>query len=264
MLSAGLKLTVPEILLPLKNIKNIMSALLVNFIAVPLMFFFIVKLFGLQDSYSTAFILLGAAAGAPLLPTLSRFAKSSLAYAIGLMVLLMAATVAFLPFLLKLMLPGTSSNTWEIAKTLIFMLLLPIAAGVAFNTYFHKTAVPAAKFLTILTDISILTMTVLGFFYMDLKNNTSFPFGRITAVVIIVISLSMFFGFLFGIRSKETRTGLSLGTGQRNISAALVIASRSFSDPDIQMTILVYVVVSSVIMIPYAFILGRLKTKQEK
>src|SRR5262249_59055210 len=58
-------------------------------------------------------LLLGAAAGAPFLPLLAQIAKSNLAFAVGLMVLLMVVTVGYLPVVLPLLLPGVAVNRSE-------------------------------------------------------------------------------------------------------------------------------------------------------
>ena len=51
-------------------------------------------------------LLLGCAAGAPFLPKLAELAKGNLAFAVGVMVLLMVTTVVYLPIVLPLLLPG--------------------------------------------------------------------------------------------------------------------------------------------------------------
>ena len=47
---------------------------------------------------------MGTAAGAPFLPKLGQLAKGNLAFAVGLMVMLMVVTVGYLPLVLPLLL----------------------------------------------------------------------------------------------------------------------------------------------------------------
>src|SRR4051794_34544537 len=93
MLAVGLSLTVKEILLPLRNPKLVSLALLANFVLMPLAAFGIARLLQLDAPLAAALLLLGTAAGAPFLPKLAIVAKGSLAFAVGLMVMLMALTV---------------------------------------------------------------------------------------------------------------------------------------------------------------------------
>ena len=73
-------------------------------------------------------MILGAAAGAPFLPVLAQLAKGNLAFAVGLMVLLMVVTVGYLPVALPMFLPGVSVSPGKIAQSLFLLMLLPLAA----------------------------------------------------------------------------------------------------------------------------------------
>src|SRR3954464_11968611 len=93
MLAVGLSLTVGEIVLPLRNRRLVCLALLANFVLMPLAGFVIENLLQPAEPLTAALLLLGTAAGAPFLPKLAVVAKGSLAFAVGLMVMLMALTV---------------------------------------------------------------------------------------------------------------------------------------------------------------------------
>jgi BASS family bile acid:Na+ symporter len=45
---------------------------------------------------------------------------------------------------------------------------------------------------------------------------------------------------------------MALGTSQRNIAAALVVASQSFSDPKVVVMVIVVAIVGLIILIPLA------------
>ena len=76
-------------------------------------------------------LLLGLAAGAPFLPKLAQISKGNLAFAVGLMVLLMVITVGYLPIVLPLLLPGVSVNPAQIAQSLVLLMLLPLGGALA-------------------------------------------------------------------------------------------------------------------------------------
>jgi len=50
-------------------------------------------------------------------------------------------------------------------------------------------------------------------------------------------------GWILGGPGIDTRRALALGTGQRNIAAALVVASESFSDPSVVIMVIVVTIV---------------------
>lgn len=50
---------------------------------------------------------------------------------------------------------------------------------------------------------------------------------------------------------------LALGTAQRNIAAALVVASQSFSDPKVVVMVTVVAILGMVALMPFARVLGQ-------
>lgn len=89
MLAMGMSLTMAQILLPLKNARLVILALLANFVLVPLLAYAITLVIPLEQSLQIGLIVLATAAGAPFLPKLVQGAKGDIALVVGLMVLLM-------------------------------------------------------------------------------------------------------------------------------------------------------------------------------
>jgi len=56
---------------------------------------------------------------------------------------------------------------------------------------------------------------------------------------LLLIALGFGIGWMLGGPGIDTRRALALGTGQRNIAAALVVASESFSDPSVVIMVIV-------------------------
>jgi bile acid:Na+ symporter, BASS family len=57
-------------------------------------------------------------------------------------------------------------------------------------------------------------------------------------------------GWLLGGPGNDTRRVLALGTAQRNIAAALVVGSQSFSDPKVVVMVIVVAIVGLIILMP--------------
>ena len=123
MLAMGLSLTVPEILEPLKSVRLVILALAVNFVAVPVVVWGIQAVMDLDQDIYTGLLLLATAAGAPFLPKLAQVANGNAAFSVGLMVLLMVVTVIYMPIVLPLFLSGVEINPWDIARSLIVLML---------------------------------------------------------------------------------------------------------------------------------------------
>ena len=144
MLAMGLSLTVPMILQPLKNVRLVILALLANFVLVPLLAYLITLIIPLEQSLKVGLVVLATAAGAPFLPKLVQGAKGNVAFGVGLMVLLMVVTIIYMPLVLPLLLTGVSVNPWDIAKSLIVLMLVPLALGLLIKSHSPDTAAAVA------------------------------------------------------------------------------------------------------------------------
>ena len=141
MLAMGSGLTIRQIIEPLRNARLLVLALLANFILMPLAALGVAKALWLDKSFGIGLLLLGCAAGAPFLPKLAELAKGNLAFAVGAMVLLMVVTVGYLPVVLPLLLPGVFSvDPWKIARSLVLLMLVPLAAGLALKVRYEELA----------------------------------------------------------------------------------------------------------------------------
>jgi BASS family bile acid:Na+ symporter len=129
MLAMGTGLTLARIIEPLRNVRLVLLALLANFVLMPIGAEALAKALRLDEPFEVGLLLLGCAAGGPFLPKLAERAKGDPAFAVGTMVLLMVVTVGYLPIVLPLLLPGVTVDPWPIARFLVLLMLLPLAAG---------------------------------------------------------------------------------------------------------------------------------------
>ena len=255
MASMGLSLKMKQILDPLKDIKLVVLALVVNFILVPIVAYLITLILPLDQSLETGLILLATAAGAPFLPKLAEAAKGNLAFSVGLMVLLMVVTIIYLPIVLPLLLQGVSVSPWDIAQSLIVMMLLPLAIGLFVNARYEEIAAKVQPTFGQASNIAILVLTVLGL-VLNFKSMIGLvgSWGILAGVIFIVASLLI--GYLLGGSDGKIKSVMGLSTGQRNISAALVVAGQNFG-MDVVTYLMVIAVVSLVVLMPLAGELGK-------
>ena len=248
MLAMGLSLTVAQIVAPLRKIRLVVLALLLNFLVMPLGALWLGRLLRLDEPLGVGLLLLGAAAGAPFLPKLAQIAKGDLAFAVGLMVLLMVVTVGYLPLVLPLFLPGVSVDPGKIARSLFLLMLVPLAAGLAVKAWFATVAASAKPPLDRLSSLCLVLLTVL-ITATNIQNVLSvFGTGGILAGLVF-IALGFVVGWLLGGPAKDTRRVLALGTAQRNIAAALVVGS-GFTDPRVVVMVIVVAIVGLLILMP--------------
>jgi bile acid:Na+ symporter, BASS family len=249
MLAMGAGLTVAKIIEPLRDVRLVVLALLANFALMPLGAFALAKALWLDEQLGVGLLLLGCAAGAPFLPKLAELAKGNLPFAVGAMVLLMVVTVGYLPLVLPLLLPGITVDPGKIARSLVLLMLLPLAVGLALKVRYDEVAARVKPWLDWLSNISlILLIMLISAVNIDKVLQIFGTRGILAGLLFIAMGFGI--GWLFGGTSSETKRVLALGTAQRNIAAALVVGSQSFSDPKVVVMVIVVAIVGLIILMP--------------
>ena len=249
MLAMGAALTVSQIFDPLRNVRLVMLTLVANFVLMPLGAFALAKVLWLDEPLGVGLLLLGCAAGAPFLPKLAQLAKGNLPFGVGAMVLLMVITVAYLPIVLPLLLPGVTVNPVKIAQSLILLMLLPLAIGLFVKARYEATAARVKPPLDRLSNVSLILLIVLITVVNFDKVLQVFGTRGILAGLLF-IALGFCIGWMLGGPGNDTRPVLALATAQRNIAAALVVGSQSFSDPKVVVMVIVVAILGLIILMP--------------
>jgi len=249
MIGMGLGLRVAEIVAPLRNWRLVILPLVANFVVMPLAAIALARMMRLDESLGVGLLLLGAASGAPFLPKLAQVAHANLAFAVGLMVLLMVITVGYVPIVLPFLLPGVSVNPAHIARSLVLLMLLPLGAALALNANRPQTAARAKPAFDKVSNVSLIVLIAL-LTLLNVKSVVAvFGTGGIFAGILF-LAAGFAVGWGLGGPKKDTRSVLGLGTAQRNIAAALVVATQSFDDPNVVVMVVVVAVVGLLILMP--------------
>jgi BASS family bile acid:Na+ symporter len=256
MLAMGAGLTISEISEPLRNARLAVLALLANFVLMPLGAFALAKVLSLDGPFGVGLLVLGCAAGAPFLPKLAELAKGNLAFAVGAMVLLMVVTVGYLPIVLPLLLPGITVDPGNIARSLVLLMLLPLAAGLALKARYEDLACRVKPMLDWISNVSLILLILLITAANIDKVLQVFGTRGILAGLLF-IALGFGTGWLLGGPDPDTKRVMALGTAQRNIAAALVVASQSFSDPKVVVMVIVVAIVGLIILMPLSRALAK-------
>jgi bile acid:Na+ symporter, BASS family len=223
---------------PLSRVRLVVFALLANFGAAPALAYGLTELVPIERSYAIGLLLLGGAAGAPFLPKLAEVARGDGAFSVGLMLLLMVGSVIFMPIALPLMIPRLAADPWPLLRPLLFTMLLPLAVGMSVKSRSEQWSAKLRPVFTKLSNLSMLLAVVLlvGLNFGALVGTIG---TGAVAVGVLFVALSLAVGCALGGPAPTTRSVLGLGTGQRNVAAALVIATQNFTDPGVVVMLIV-------------------------
>jgi bile acid:Na+ symporter, BASS family len=256
MLAVGFRYTIQEIVGPLRNLRLVTGAVVANFIVVPILAYGITRLMSFGEDREIGLLVVSCAAGAPFLIKLAQMAGSDVAIATGLLVLLLVITVPYMPVVVPRIASEANVSAASIARPLILSMLLPLAVGLIVAKFLPEWTNRLLPMLGSLSTIALVTLvvsTVLANFDEILD---VFGTGAILAALLFIVS-AFATGYVLGITGRGTRDELALGTAQRNIAAATVVATQSINQADTTVMVVVTSVVSMAVLFPTAAFLKR-------
>jgi bile acid:Na+ symporter, BASS family len=232
MLNVGLTQKLSVMIGHLKNVPFVLKMLVANFVIAPLLMIFALKLTSFDPALKAGLLVFSLCAGAPFLIKLTQTAEQNVALGAAVMLLLMAATVIYLPVVLPLVLSGATVDAWAIATSLLLQMMLPIAVGmltVQFLPRVAQRAQPWAGWIGNITLYIVIAATLIGYF-----PNMIAIFGTGAIFVGLAFVAAAFgVGYLAGAGKDHLEDVGGLGTAQRNTAAGLIIAAQNFTDPNV-------------------------------
>jgi BASS family bile acid:Na+ symporter len=233
MLVMGLSLTVGQIVEPLRNLRLVVLALVAAFVIVPATAVVLKTVIQMDEPLQIGLILMASAHGAPFLPKMAQLAKADLAYAVGLMTLLIVATVIYLPIVLPFLLPGVTVDAGEIASSLFFQMIVPLVIGLVVRARWEEAADEARKPLAQISNVSLVLLLVL-MLGLNIQNVIDLIGSGALLATLILTLVAVAAGYLLGGPGAETRGVTALGVALPNMAASFLIANGSFADqPDV-------------------------------
>ena len=130
-------------------------------------------------------------------------------------------------------------------------MLLPLAAGLALKARYEDLARRVKPVLDSISNVSlILLISLITAANIDKVLQVFGTRGILAGLLFIALGFGV--GWLLGGPEADTKRVMALGTAQRNIAAALVVASQSFSDPKVVVMVVVVAIVGLIILMPLA------------
>ncbi len=230
--AVGLRLRPGEVVAAVKQ-SRFTAITVANFVVVPALAAAAAVVFQAPRDTMVAMILLGAAPFAPVVPVFARLARADLALAAGLTAVFPVLSAVLTPVICQLALrivPGGGEIQFRfvgVLLTLLATITLPLTAGIAAHHYFPAFS---RRLLRPLEGISEATGALsLGFVvWTEFAAIIQCGAGVLMAML-IVFEIALGLGWLLGGPSLPARRVVALGTSNRNIALALLVAIQSFA-----------------------------------
>jgi BASS family bile acid:Na+ symporter len=231
---------------------------LANFLLVPALAVAIARAVPLSPERSAGMLLLAAAPFAPVVPVFARLARADLALAAGLTSLFPVLSAVLTPAVLLFALPwssGTASFEFRpgvVLAVLLATITVPLAAGVALNHLWpglRKRLLRPLEVSAEAAGAASLAFVVA----LEFGNVVDTPWQSLLAMFVF-IELSFLLGHAVGGAAPARRIVIVLGTGNRNIALALLVALYSFHGtaiPGVVVTIGLMLILCGLVHVAY-------------
>ncbi len=231
LLGVGMRLTGAQVRDALRR-SHLGWLLPLNFVAVPLLTLGAIRSLHVPTEIAIAMVLLGAAPFAPVVPVFVRMARADLALAAGLTALFPFASVALTPLICEWSLkavPGAESMRFSflmILGVLVSTITLPLMLGVLIR---HRWQGLAARVLRPVEVVSEAAGTVSLAFVTVVEFQTILHTGWKPLLAMVMMSeVALLLGYALSGPTPAIRRVTALGTSNRNIALAILVAVGSF------------------------------------
>lgn len=260
MLAVGFRHTLRDVISPLRDVPGLITAVVANFVLVPLLAVGILQLIVLDRPMATGMIIVASAAGAPLVIKLATNAGEDAAFAAAILVLLLVVTIGYMPLVVPLLAEeGAEVSAWAIARPLVLTMLLPMVAGFIIKAFLPRLAGAILPYLGIVINASLIGIVALVLYLNFGSVAGVFGTGAILAGSLL-IGGAFAIGYLVGTFDRSEKTVLGFATAQRNFAAANVVATQSFTDSGV-LVMAVVISIAALLLIPLSIALGRRSVK---
>ncbi len=236
LLAVGMRLTIEQVVRSLRE-QRLIFILIANFAIVPALVLVAAKLCRIPTEITVGMMLLGAAPFAPVVPVFARMANANLALAAGLTALFPFLSAFLTPFVCELTLKGVGHfgairfNALEALLILVATIVVPLGVGMLAR----RVALPVVR--TALRPMEVVSEG-LGATSLAFVTITEWPSirgigWRPLLAMAVVSELCLLLGYLLGKPDRGSRQVIALGTSNRNIALALLLALQAFGKTEV-------------------------------
>ena len=251
----GLQTTAHDLQYFVRRPALLARSLLAMFVIMPIVAVILVRAFELRPSFEIALLALSISPVPPLLPGKEGKAGGRAAYGLALMAAVSILAIVVVPLLIQLLgryfdrqlqMPPAA-----IAKVVVVMTILPLITGVMVRALLPAVAARLEKPTRLVSTVLLLAGAVALVIAAMPVILSMMDTGILLALTVFVV-VGLGVGHWLGGPEPEEASVLALSTASRHPAIALAVAKINYPDePHLGATILLYLLVLTVLSVPY-------------
>jgi len=222
-LALGMTFTVGQLTAPLRRVGLVVAMVGLSAVVIPAIAWGIAVGLPIKDTYVDGLVLATLGAGSAGAIKAAQLAKrADLPLAVSMVVVLQLVNIVSVPIWAGQVVSGASLSAWDILKSLLELVLIPLIVGLIARARYADHAREWTAGLTKIANIALVIALAAG---ISVNWQTIVDlFGSWVLVASIVIAaIALALGMLLGRKSAETRTTTGLVSGMRFGSLGLII-----------------------------------------
>jgi BASS family bile acid:Na+ symporter len=221
LLELGLRIDLKKAVAGLRDVRFVTLSLLWAFVLCPALAYLLGVVLPLTEPYAMGLLLLGLAPCAPLLPGMVDKAHGDVNYAASFMLLASAGTVVYMPIAVPLLVKGLTVSAWTVAKPMLFLVLIPLVIGIAFQLRRPSTASFLQPYVKKITAVdTLLMLLVVVVMYGKGFAAAIGTWAILAQVLFFTLTIVASYALAFGVPPRR-KSVMTLGLSTRNCGAAL-------------------------------------------
>jgi len=250
----GLKTTTAALLDVLRRPALLVRSVICVLVIVPALAFALTRFFEIRHEVEVALVALAISPVPPLLPMKEMKAGGRISYGLGLLALLALLSVVTIPLaveiLERLFNRPLAVAPFAVARLALLTVLVPLVAGVVVHTRAPVMAERIAPGLSIGAKLLLVVAAIalLAGVWRSVWEATGQ--GAVVAIAVFIVA-GLAVGHLLGGPERETSVVLGMSCACRHPAIAFAIASANFPDQRFGGAIILYLLLSLLIGVPY-------------
>ena len=249
----GLKTTTAALLDVLRRPALLVRSVICVLVIVPALAFVLTRFFEIRHEVEVALVALAISPVPPLLPMKEMKAGGRISYGLGLLALLALLSIATIPVAIEVMerlfnRPLAVAPS-AVARLVLITVLVPLVAGVV-HARTPGMAERIAPVLSLGAKLLLVVAAVALFAGVWRSVWEATGQGAVVAITIFIVA-SLAIGHLLGGPKRETSVVLGMSCACRHPAIAFAIASANFPDQRFGGAIILYLLLSLLIGVPY-------------